>query len=352
MRLATPTLALCLALSTPATAEDATALPPRPVVSEIVDTHMNGQRSFTGLVAARSETDLGFTVAGLLAERRASTGDVVAAGDVLALLDPTDLETTLRSANAGVRAAQAALQTAQDAERRAVELVARGVATPVQQTDAETARIAAEARLEQAQATAARAADQRAAATLVATADGVVTAELAEPGSTLTAGQPVLTFAATAAREVRIDVTEAELAGLSAGAGFAVALAVDSAVTARATLTDIAPTAARETRTRQLRLTLIDPPQGFRLGALVIATPEGSAQALTLPDTAILPGDAPAVWVINRPDGKVARVPVTIGDRIGGRTVILSGLTVGQEVAIRGINSLTDGQIVGRQVTQ
>ncbi len=348
-------LILCLALlSTPAMAENAAATqsPPRPVVSEIVDTQLNSLRSFTGLVAAKSETTLGFTVAGLLVERRASVGDVVAAGDILALLDPSDLETSLRSATAGVRAAEADLKQAQDAERRVIELVTRGVATPVQQTDAETSRIAAEARVEQANATAARAADQRAAATLIAANDGVVTAELAEPGSTLSAGQPVMTLATTAGREVRIDVTEAELAGLSPGAGFSVTLAVDPGVTARATLTVIAPIAARQTRTRQVRLTLIDPPQGFRLGALVSATPEGGAQALTIPDTALLSGDAPAVWVVSRPDGRATRTPVTTGLHRGGRIVIVSGLSVGQEVVTRGINTLTEGQIVGRQVTQ
>ncbi len=58
------------------------------------------QRPFVGIVTANSETDLGFPMIGTIAERPVSTGDQVAQGDVLARLDPEDLEADVRAAEA------------------------------------------------------------------------------------------------------------------------------------------------------------------------------------------------------------------------------------------------------------
>lgn len=356
-------------LAAPALAEEATntvspviavpeGSPPRPVASITLAEGADPAHATTGTVAAAAETDLAFTLPGRLAERRVAAGDLVAAGAVLAVLDPEDAEAALRGAEANVAAAQAQVSQAQDAEARAQKLKDRGVASDVQLEQATRARITAEAALEQAEAARAAAADRRASTTLTAPEAGIVTATLAEPGATLGAGQPVLHLASIDRREVVIDVTEAELVGLTRDARFRVTLAADPGVTATARAGSVDPVAERATRTRRVHLTLQDPPEGMRLGALVSVLPITGAAALPrLPVQAVLTdAPQPAVWVVTRAEpgaatGTVSRRPVSPGLRLGDSVLIGAGLDPGDEVVIRGVHSLTEGAAVGEQVS-
>lgn len=331
--------------------------PPRPVASLTLAPGADPARATTGTVAAASETDLAFTLPGRLAERRVSAGDLVAAGDVLAVLDPEDADAALRGAEANVAAARAQLAQAKDAEDRALTLKDKGVASEVQTEQATRARIGAEAVLEQAEAAAAAAADRRQSTTLTAPEPGIITATLAEPGATLSAGQPVLHLASIDRREVVIDLTEAELIGLTPDARFAVTLTADPQVTATATVGQLDPVAERATRTRRLHLTLADAPEGMRLGAVVSVLPISGAAALpTVPATAVMTENgATSVWVVTRAEdgatGTVARRTITPGMVLPDRISIAEGLNPGDEIVIRGIHSLTDGQTVGIQVS-
>ncbi|HRO15889.1 MAG TPA: efflux RND transporter periplasmic adaptor subunit, partial [Paracoccus sp. (in: a-proteobacteria)] len=59
---------------------------------------------------------------------------------------------------------------------------------------------------------------------------------------------------------------------------------------------------------------------------------------------------APAVWVVTRKGAAhVTRRAVQLGGTRGARFTVTSGLAPGEEVVIRGVNSLTEGQAVGRR---
>lgn len=330
--------------------------PPRPVASVVIEPGADPTRSITGTIAAASETDLAFTLSGRLAERRVDAGALVDAGQVLAVLDPEDADATLRGAEANVAAAAAGLAQATDAEARARTLSDKGVASQVQLDNATRARIGAEAALEQAEAARAAAADRLASTTLTAPEAGIVTATLAEPGASVTAGQPVLHLASIDRREVVIDVTEAALFGLTAESRFRVTLAADDGVVAEATAARVDPVAARATRTRRVHLALQAPPEGMRLGALVDVLPLTGAAALPrLPASALMRGEPPGVWVVSRDPpgaatGTVSRRIVTPAFVIDGQVGIAEGLAPGDEVVVRGVNSLAEGALVGAQV--
>ncbi len=99
---------------------------PRPIVSEIVDLTSANQQSFVGAVAARTEADLGFPVIGTVASRPVEVGDLVIAGDIIAQLNPEDLDADLRAAEAGVLVATAQFRSAGDAAARPRHCGARG----------------------------------------------------------------------------------------------------------------------------------------------------------------------------------------------------------------------------------
>jgi RND family efflux transporter MFP subunit len=324
---------------------------PRPVVSEIVGPRAGLQQSYAGTVAARTKTDLGFPIAGTLAELPVQEGDVVAAGATLALIDPQQLDAEMRAAQAGVSVASAQLNSAHDAARRADALVAKGVDSPAVAEAAKSALIAAQSRLAQARASLAQARELRGFATLTAPQAGVITHVYVQPGASVTAGQAVVRLAATGEREVLIDLSEQDAAGLAPGAVFRVKLEAAPRIASTATLRLIDPVADPATRTRRLHLTLAPAAaDAFRLGALVLVEPDARTRArITLPATALI-GGKPDVWVVDRADDTVHRLAVRLGPRTGDRIVIRSGLKPGQEVVTRGVNSIKDGQVVGPRV--
>lgn len=352
----TRALLLLLCLAGPVLAEDASPpeTAPRPVVSMIAALQDELAISYVGTVAAKVEVALGFPMIGTIAERSVSQGDTVREGEVLAQLDPEDLDASVRAAEAGVSVAGAQAKSARDARDRAQVLATRGVGSQTRLDDAERALVAAEARLEQAEAALARARDNRALAILKAPWDGIVTQVYEDPGATLAAGQAVLQLSGTEDREVVIDLNEAEAAALKPGAGFIARLVADNEVMVQATLDRIDPVAEKSTRTRRAHLLLQAPPDAFRLGALAHVSPETAAgAAIVLPVTAILDvGGTASVWVVDRPGGAVRRTPVRLGDEIGGYAIVTSGLAAGDEIVTRGIHSLQDGQIVGPRVSE
>ncbi len=322
---------------------------PRPVVSEILGETDDIARDHIGTVAARIEADLGFPLSGTLADRRVETGDTVRVGDVLARLDPETLEAEVQAARAGVIMARYRLRSAQDALSRARTLFQRGNESKARLEAAERAHSAARARLEQAEAALARAQDRLDAATLRAPHDGVIIEVMADPGAGVRVGQPVVRLAATREREVVADLSEAALAALPREARLRAHLVVADDRQAPVSLRSVDPVADSSTRTRRVHFALHDAPPDFRLGALVrVEMPRTGKTALTLPAAAVFEGArGPSVWVVSGAERVVRAVPVSLGERLDGRVPILAGLEAGQEVVVKGVHSLTEGQSVG-----
>ena len=79
---------------------DNSEAPARLVLSMEVHPVTRDGALFTGVVAARTESELGFRVAGEVIERRVDPGDRVKRGDVLLVLDVDDFELALWIRNA------------------------------------------------------------------------------------------------------------------------------------------------------------------------------------------------------------------------------------------------------------
>ncbi|WP_258079404.1 biotin/lipoyl-binding protein, partial [Xanthomonas arboricola] len=82
-------------------------------------------RSFSGTVAARVQSDLGFRVAGKVQERLVDAGQRVKRGQPLLRIDPVDLKLAARAQQDAVAAAQARAQQAGEDEARYRDLRGR-----------------------------------------------------------------------------------------------------------------------------------------------------------------------------------------------------------------------------------
>ena len=95
-------------------------------VIKVVNTSQDQVFTLSGEVKPRIEAGLGFRVAGKIVARLVEVGQRVAPGQVLARLDPTDLQLSQNSGKAQLDAAQTDYQLAQADYKRYQELRDKG----------------------------------------------------------------------------------------------------------------------------------------------------------------------------------------------------------------------------------
>ncbi|KQP95037.1 RND transporter [Methylobacterium sp. Leaf113] len=331
-------------------AEEPAGPPPvRPVLYRVVkpvDAQVFGP--FAGVVAPRYQSEIGFQIAGRMIARDVTVGDIVHKGQRIAALDPVVPRFALTRAEADLADAKAQAENANATEIRRRRLLAGGNVTQAQLDTAVASRDTAQARLAQAEANLQKARDQIGYTELHADFDGVVTVRSAEVGQVLSAGQAVATLARPEEREAVVDIPEELVGTMPADAQFTVSLQSAPDVTATARVREIAPFADQTTRTRRIRMTLIDPSPAFRLGStLTVMLARAEPPHVDLPATVVLTeGGRDAVWVV-APDGKsVLKRSVTVTRRDGERVSIGEGLGAGDRVVLAGVHSLKEGQAV------
>lgn len=330
--------------------EESTVEAPRPVLSVTVRQTPATSLGLTGTIQPTIETDLGFRILGRMIARNVNVGDVVKKGDVVAAIDPLALELAVRSAQSDVENSDAQLRNAVTTEQRQRALVESRSGTEASLEEAEQARRTATAAVAKAQANLDKAKEQLGYAQLQAEFDGVVTATSAEVGQVVSAGQTVVTIARPDKRDAVVDVPQAAAQKLKIGAPFEVTLQLEPSIRTTGVVREIAPEAETATRTSRTKIALADPPEAFRLGAVITASATIAADPeIMLPSSAILAGtDGASVWIVDVPARKVTLRRVKIdGDAVDGGTVrVTEGLAPGERVVVAGVHKLEDGQAI------
>lgn len=243
-----------------------------------------GSRAFTGVIVARTQSDLGFRGAGKVLERRVETGQSVKRGQLLLRLDPADLALQAQSQQRAVDAARARAKKAANDLARYRGLVASGAISAAEFDQINAAAEAARADLSAAQAQANVAQNATGYAGLLADADGVVVETLAEPGQV---GSEAL---ATRYGSESQPVT--------------------------ATLRLLSDAADATTRTFEARYVLNGALANAPLGSTVtlrIGNDQAPGQVLAVPLASVYdPGNGPGVWRIASRPATVSWQPVTV----------------------------------------
>lgn len=330
--------------------EAGTVEPPRPVLSQVIALEPAARLTLPGTVEARIETEFSFRILGRIVARNVEIGDLVKKGDVLAAIDPLALELAVKSSQSDLANSQAQLANALTNEERQKILFEKQSAAKATYETAQQERKTAEAAVAKSKANLNKANEQLSYSRLLAEFDGVVTSTSAEVGQVVSAGQSVATVARPEERDAVIDVPEVAAVHMQPGAEFDVSLQLDPTVRAKGIVREIAPEADEATRTQRTKLTLVDPPEALRLGAVITASATTQANSvIRVPSSAIrVDGPSHSVWVVNETDGKVASRQVTIDGSIepGGSVTISDGVTPGERIAVAGVNKLEEGQTV------
>lgn len=330
--------------------EEAEAPPIRPVLSVKAEARsIETLGPYAGSIQPRYSTDFSFRIFGRMVARMVNIGSAVKQGDEIAALDPAVQALLVRNAEAAVASAKAQLANARAEEGRQRTLAEHNI-TPQSQYDVVIQnRETAAANLACASASLRRAEDALSFTQLRADFDGVVTAAPLEAGQVVNPGQKVVTIARPDVREAVISVPSALADLLSGSETFDIDVQLDPSVTMKAAaVRSVDPTADPITRTRQVFLTLNDPPPAFRLGITISVTLSKKVPPrIELPASALLERDGKKqVWIVDPATSKVSLREVGIGGSRDGTIAVTSGIAVGERVVTVGVNSLTPGQAV------
>jgi HlyD family secretion protein len=317
-----------------------------------------------GTVEARRSYLIGPTVAGRVRSVAVDVGDRVKVGQLLAEMDPVDLDERTAALDASVARAGSAMAAA-DAQRRDalarkelaavnarryVELGAQNFistgaveARLQEQASADAIVSAADANLtaarqDQQRLAAERAGlrQQRANVRLLAPADGVVTSRDAEPGSTVVAGQAVLRVFDPSSLWIKVRLDQGRSAGLAAGLPAKVTLRSNPGQTIAGKVARLEAVSDSVTEERVAQVSLDQPPASLSVGELaeVTLTLPPTAPAVLLPNAAIKRVQAQTgVWTIE--NGSLRFAPVRLGQAsLDGQVQVLDGIKPGTTVVV------------------
>jgi len=313
--------------------------PPIPVgVVAVGDAARGAGPLVSGVVRARQEAALAFAVPGRITQLLVNEGDRVAAGQLLAQLDMTEV-------NAGVSAGRAELARAEAELGRQRELFAKGWVTKARVETAEATASAARAQV------ASRGFAQR-YARITAPAAGTVLARSAEQGQIVAAGTPIMTVSqAGGGLVLRVALTDSQLTGLRVGQVVTVSVPAVSGPPVAARVIELGGRSDARTGTFEAELAL-PPLAGLRSGMIGSARLPVAAvrDTLAIPASAVFQARADEAFVYVVDNQQRARIRrVTLG-RVDNRSIeVLSGLTRGEQVISRGLSRLREGVVVAPQ---
>ncbi|MBW8311748.1 MAG: efflux RND transporter periplasmic adaptor subunit [Rhizobium sp.] len=351
--LATPlaaTIAVLLAACSPDAPPAATH---RPVRAVELHYQANSETSrYFGSIQSRYESDHSFRVGGKVVERRVDVGQRVRSGDILGVIDATDLRL---AEDAAQRQWEAASVRATQAESDWYRLQALKSDGSVSASEEERARSASETARAAAKAEARRleiARNQVEYATLRASRDGVVTAVRFEVGQVMGVGQPALAIADEGQAEIVVDVPEGHLDAFKK-ATFRASLTTAPDETFEVELREMAAQASPQTRTYRARL-VAGPGARLPLGAsatLVAKSVASGPSVAAIPSGALTQADGkPALWIARPVEGEpsVARVELVLVEVHGYRNerVLVEGPEEGALVVAAGVHKMSPELLV------
>lgn len=318
----------------------------RPVLAAEVRPATQQSALYTGVVAARTTSDLGFRVGGKVIARKVDPGTRVKQGDVLLVLDNTDFELALRTARNRVTATAAELRQARDDEARYRRLSGTGAVSRQIYDQANTRLRVAQAEHAAATAEAAQVENRRTYSTLKADGDGVITDVRVDRGQVVAEGQIVASLAHDGAREAVIDIPETQRALASHPAQAYPYGASGAAVPA--TLRELSAAADTTTRTFRARYTLEGESTALAIGSTITLRLDGAGQQqlVRVPLGALHDkGQGTGVWVI-KADGKVELRPVRVVRLEQEEAVLQGGVQPGERIVALGAHLLNAGDSV------
>jgi RND family efflux transporter MFP subunit len=334
----------------------------------------------SGYITPRRRATIAAKITGRVTGVFFDEGTRVAAGQLLATLDDSDVKRSFDSAKADRDASQAAiadyevqLKNAQILLHRAEQLQKAGVQTQEALDNASTAVDSLKAKIElarqQVAASEARIGVAQQAVdncTIRAPFAGIVVSKDAQVGEMVSPNSAgggftrtgIATIVDMKSNEIEVDVNESYIARVENGQQVTATLDAYPDKPIPSKVRTVIPTADRQKATVKVRITILNlekydfilPDMGVKVAFLENERPtakdkikDKGPQAVAFIPKGAVRSDANASFVFLVRDGKVERRAVSLGMDRGTDIAILAGVTPGDSLVVKGPESLHDG---------
>jgi membrane fusion protein, multidrug efflux system len=293
---------------------------------------------YSGLIASNSESRLSFKIGGIISKMYVKEGDHVAAGQLLATLDLTEID-------AQVKQAEQNLEKSQRDENRLKNLYRDTVATLEQLQNSRTQLSVAAESLH-------ITSFNRQYAQIRASTNGTILQKLMNEGEFAASGAAVLLFNGTTANDwvVRFGVSDKDWAVLHKGDKAVVSIDAYPDQPFSGSITKLAEGADAGNGTYPVEVNVS--PAGHKLAPGLFCTlrlqPPSRTSYSFIPASALAEGEGSTgfVYALNADNKTVRKIPVHVAFFQGDRIAVNGGLDHVQQVITEGVGYLTDGAVV------
>jgi RND family efflux transporter MFP subunit len=329
--------------------------PPRPIrpvrYQEVFSTGGQRARTFSGSAQAAVETSLSFRVGGNIRRVLVDVGDNVEEGQLIAELDPTDLELQVQEAEASLFQAEARSRQAEADYDRVRGLYENRNAA---KADLDAARAAAESARAQIDASVKRleqARSQLSYTRLRAPARGSIAAAPVDVNENVQAGQEIALLTAGSRPEVNVAVPENLIGEISRGDGVEVTFDAFPGRVFPATVTNVGVASVELATTFPVTVQLRRETEDVRSGmgadvTFIFGSSDERERYLVPPQSVLEDRDGRFVFVVEPTEldrGVVRRQGVKVGELTGEGLEVLEGLSDGDRVVTAGVSQIHDG---------
>ena len=296
--------------------------------------------SAVGTVEPRRKTEIASRLLTTIQEITVNAGDQVSAGQPLVTLDDREIQAQLREAEAAVAGVTADLAVREKDYRRYKQMFAESAVTKEDFDRVEGVFQVTEAQLARAQQQVERIQIMLTYAAIQSNEAGIVSDRFADPGDLAAPGKPLLAIHDPTELELHASVRESLAAHLNLGQKLRVQ--VDAAhIDTEGTVREIVPRSEAASRSVLVKVTLPKQPlpkdveDQLYIGMFGrLQIPVGQLDRVVIAASAVQQlGQLDVVDVVADND-RLQRRYVRLGLRIGDDVEILSGLRVGEQVAV------------------
>lgn len=295
-----------------------------------------------GNVVASREILVAAKVSGYLLRIPAEEGQEVRADQLLAEIDPTQVEGAVTQSEATFRAAQAALDEAQRDLVRQRKLREKGMVSEAALNKATLHLDQMQAELERTRSQLHSNRAERSYTRITSPVRARVVQRLRQPGDLATPGQPVLRLQALDGIQFEANVPANDIGVLAIGQRLDVQLD-GRASTVAGTLTHLVGAADPVTRTIKIKMALPND-RGIVPGMFGrVLVPQGDEAMVTIPGSALVERLGVEGVFIADPQSVVHFASVHTGKSFDGRREVRGGLTGGEQIVVMPPQGMRDG---------
>lgn len=328
----------------PATQGDGATRTQAAEIQTVQQTPLSVRAELPGMVASEDQVQVASRLMGYIREIKVEEGQVVKAGQLLFVIDPTDIQGQMTQARAGLAQAEAALTDAKIDHERFGTLYQEEAIPKLQWDKIRLQKRVAEQQVAAARAGLNQANSQMRYASVVAPINGVVTQKMAHAGDLATPGRPVLVIEGLKKLQVRTQVSSSVFDQIKVGEKVTIVTDGEAAqATAEGTIAQVVPVADPVSHTHLVK---IDLPAGSGLSSgnfVRVGFAVGSRQGIRVPAAALAErAGITGVFVVDA-QGIARYRMVRTGVADQGRVEIQSGLNAGEKVIVSNVGQLENG---------